>query len=176
MVNFVQELAAWQPFFATLAAVCATLAGLLFVALSLHAATLRASHNANLKRLAQHTFGDFIMVLFVGLFFLIPGALRTFEGLALILIVGVGSRQVPDLCVQALRDEDASRHRQYLFKRMGLSLLARALLLTGAGALLLQHEDHVDVWQDLLYVFIGATTLLIAATRNAWFLLVHELG
>ena len=176
MYDFARDLAAWQPFFITLAGVCATLAGLLFVALSLHAANLRAAENANLRRLAQHTFGDFILVLFTGLFFIIPGTNPAFLGAVLLMLVVVASRQFPDLMLQALRDHDTSLHRQYLIRRLGLSLLARVLLLCGAFDLYLRHTNHIDVQDDMIFVFSGSASLVISSTRNAWFLLVHELG
>ncbi|MGH8370605.1 MAG: hypothetical protein ACRESC_06455, partial [Gammaproteobacteria bacterium] len=62
----------WLPFFTTLTVACATLAGLLFVALSLHAAVLRNSQNSNLRRLASLTFGNFVTIMFIGLFFIAP--------------------------------------------------------------------------------------------------------
>jgi hypothetical protein len=160
----------------TLAGICATLAGLLFVALSLHVVSLRAAENANLRRLAQHTFGDFILVLFVALFFIIPGTNPVFLAVVLLMLVVVlGSRQFPGLVLQALRDRDASQHRQYLIRRLGLSLLARVLLLAGAASLYFQHASHADIQEAMTFVFSGGVSLVISSTRNAWFLLVHEL-
>jgi|HubBroStandDraft_5_1064220.scaffolds.fasta_scaffold31747_2 hypothetical protein len=176
MLDFAKELAAWQPLFTTEAAVCATLAGLLFVALSLHAGSLRDAENTNLRRLGEHTFADFILVLFVALFFLVPSATPRVLSEILFLIVAVGSKPFLRVFAQALHDHEARLHRQYLLKRLGLSLLARALLLAGAVSLFLAHDEHVEIMQDLMFVFSGTTVLLIAATRNAWFLLVHELG
>src|SRR5512136_3033009 len=62
----------WQPFYSALAAACATLTGLLFVALSINGELLRRKENAELMMIAQMTFGEFLMVLVVSLMFLIP--------------------------------------------------------------------------------------------------------
>lgn len=72
MQDFSRVLEAWAPFFTTLTLACATLAGLLFVALSLHAGALRSEENINLRRLSNHTFGDFVTIMFIGLFFIAP--------------------------------------------------------------------------------------------------------
>ncbi|HEY3859541.1 MAG TPA: hypothetical protein VGM47_08025 [Gammaproteobacteria bacterium] len=175
MQDLSQEFVSWQPLFITQAGICATLAGLLFVALSLHAATMRLPQNVNLKRLAENTFSDFILVLFVGLFTLIPGETATVLGVSLLMTVVVVSRPFLGLFVKTLRDREARLHRQHLFWRLGLALLARIFLIIGAYGLLTWHADRYDIWRDLLFVFSGATALMISATRNAWFLLMHEL-
>lgn len=176
MDAFTQQMGAWQPFFITLAGICATLAGLLFVALSLHASELRDASGNNLKRLAQQTFGDFLQVLFVGLFFLVPLANASFFGVATLLIVVLGVKEMWQRFLEAWRDRAHSQHRTYTIKRFGLSLLARSMLFLGGVWLIMQHDTRTDVWRDLMLVFSGSTALLIAAIRNAWFLLIHEMG
>lgn len=176
MQDFAHVIGAWQPFFITLAGVCATLAGLLFVALSLHAGALRDAGNANLRRLAQLTFGDLVQILFVGMFYSVPLAPASFYGMATLLIVALG---IPDLggkLLEALRDRQHSQHRLYIFRRLGAAVLGRTLLVVGAVGLLRQHDDAQLIWQDLLFVFSGSVALLIAAMRNAWFLLMRELA
>lgn len=173
---FSQQIGAWQPFFITLAGICATLAGLLFVALSLHASSLHSTESNNLKRLAQQTFGDFLQVLFVGLFFLVPLADARFFGITTLMITAVGLREMAPRFLEAWRDRAHSQHRAYIIRRFGLSLLARAMLTLGGAWLILQHDTRPDVWKDLMFIFSGSTALLIAAIRNAWFLLIHEMG
>jgi hypothetical protein len=173
---FSQQIGAWQPFFITLAGICATLAGLLFVALSLLAASLHDACSSGLKRLAQQTFGDFLQVLFVGLFFLVPLADARFFGITTLMITAVGLREMGPRFLEAWRDRAHSQHRAYIIRRFGLSLLARAMLTLGGAWLILQHDTRPDVWEDLMLIFSGSTMLLIAAIRNAWYLLINEMG
>jgi hypothetical protein len=176
MEAFSQQMGAWIPFFTTLAVLCATLAGLLFVALSLHVTVLKAGGGANLRRLAQQTFGDFVQVLFIGTFFIVPLAKPEFFGVAALLIVVVGLREMAVRFWEAWRDRGHAEHRGYFIRRMAMSLLGRAMLAAGGLGLLFDHGDIAAVWQDLMFVFSGSVVLMIAALRNAWFLLIHELG
>jgi hypothetical protein len=70
------ELVAWQSFFATLAAATATLAGLLFVALSLNLELLMRDEHQHAKRVATQTFAMFLYVLIVALLLLMPHGTR----------------------------------------------------------------------------------------------------
>jgi hypothetical protein len=72
-MTFEQQIVLWQPFFTTVATVAATLVGLLFVSLSINRDKITAGSNRLLLRIAQRSFSDFIIVLLVALFFLIPG-------------------------------------------------------------------------------------------------------
>lgn len=176
MEAFSQQMGAWIPFFTTLAVLCATLAGLLFVALSLHVAVLKAEGGVNLRRLAQQTFGDFVQVLFIGTFFIVPLPQPKFFGLAALLIVLVGLKESGGRLWQSWRDRSHPEHRAYFIRRFAMSLIGRALLVGGGLCLLLGDAGAHDVAQGLLSVFSGSVVLMIAALRNAWFLLVHELG
>ena len=176
MEAFSQQLGAWIPFFTTLAVLCATLAGLLFVALSLHVTVLKAEGGVNLRRLAQQTFGDFVQVLFIGTFFIVPMPRPEFFGVAALLIVVVGLKESGGRFWEAWRDRGHAEHRSYFIRRFAMSLIGRALLVAGGLGLLLDHDGTAALRQDLLFVFSGSMGLMIAALRNAWFLLVHELG
>jgi hypothetical protein len=176
METFSQQMGAWIPFFTTLAVLCATLAGLLFVALSLHVAVLKAEGGVNLRRLAQQTFGDFVQVLFIGTFFIVPLPNAGFFGVAALLIVVLGLKESAGRVWQAWRDRGHAAHRGYFIRRFAMSLIGRALLVAGGLGLLLNADSTAALRQDLLFVFSGSMALMIAALRNAWFLLVHELG
>src|SRR5580658_7276682 len=71
-MDFDEKIILWQPFFTTVAAVSATLVGLLFVSISLNRERISADANRELMRLARRSFSDFLVVLLVALFFLIP--------------------------------------------------------------------------------------------------------
>jgi hypothetical protein len=175
MSDFAQEIAAWQPFFMTLATVCATLAGLLFVALSLHPGHAHEKSRGNLQRLAQHTFSDFVQVLFIGVFYSVPLGQASFYGLATLIIVVLGLREVWERFIQTWRGGGDEPHRSHFIRRMGLSLLGRVLLTVGSLELVFQAADHAELWNQMMYIFSGALVLLMAGLRNAWFLMLQEL-
>lgn len=174
MGNFDQQLSSWQPFFMTMAAVCATFAGLLFLALSLHIHEFAEATKVNLKRLAMHTFADFMLTLFIAVFCLIPHMDHKLLGTMLIVLTLVGFAQLRKPFIEALRDKDFTQHRGHFFIRLGISLLAHLLIIIGAVAML-QNVDItvIDYW---LLIFAGSIALLVSATRNSWYLLTHELG
>lgn len=66
------DLTEWAPFFSTLAATTATLAGLLFGALSLRLPTLARAEQALSKRLALQIFTAYLYALIVSISLLVP--------------------------------------------------------------------------------------------------------
>ncbi len=92
MDAFAQHIAAWQTFFITLAGMGATLAGLLFVAISLHPANQDEGAKTNLRRLAEHTFADLVQVLFIGVCFAAPGQPAAIYAITSVMIVVLGVR------------------------------------------------------------------------------------
>ncbi len=174
MQDFAQQIAAWQPYFATLAAACATLVGLLFVALSLQTGILRDEGKTNLHRLAHHTFGDFVQVLFIGVFYVVPVPVPTFFGIATVMIVAFGLPELGRRFLEAWHDRDHKLHRSHIMHRLLLSCIGRGLLALGGLGLLLQHAGSEQVSEDLMFVFSGSVSLLISGLRNAWFLLIQE--
>lgn len=167
---------AWQTYFMTLSAVCATLAGLLFVALSLHAASLSKPENANLRHLAQLTFGNFISILFIGMFYIVPYAGLVFYGMATVVTVGFGATYLFARLRKVMKDEANRPFRDYLLKRSVMGLVAYAVMLLGGVGMLLNPVNVTTVYYLVLAVFIGVTTMLMSAMRNSWYLLAHELG
>lgn len=175
MHNVNEVFVAWLPFFTTLTVAGATLAGLLFVALSLHVSALRREENVNLRHLAQHTFGNFVSVLFVGLFFIVPAAGTVFYGITAIVTVTFGLSYMINRFFSVLRERDNPLYRRYYLRHTLWSFVAYLLILLGGIGLLLVH-DAQSVYYAVLMVFIGAAMMLMWAMRNSWYLLAHELG
>ncbi|HEY1771999.1 MAG TPA: hypothetical protein VGH91_02275 [Gammaproteobacteria bacterium] len=173
---FAQHIAAWQPFFITLAGMAATLAGLLFVAISLHPANKHEETKLNLRRLAEHTFADLVLALFLGVFFIVPGQAPSFYSVAIVLVVAFGLREPVRRLWEAWRDRAHDSHREHYIRRLGLSMVGRGLLCWGGVTLFLYHDTGHAIENDMGYIFSGSVVLLIAAMRNAWFLLLQEAG
>ncbi|MBS1703424.1 MAG: hypothetical protein JST12_17305 [Armatimonadetes bacterium] len=66
----------WQTFYFTLAGATATLMGLLFVSLSLHANQIHDEENSHFLRLARLTFSNYLMLLTLSLQMLVPMRVR----------------------------------------------------------------------------------------------------
>jgi MFS family permease len=171
---FQQHIAAWQPFFITLAGIGATLAGLLFVAISLHPANKHEEAKINLRRLAEHTFADLVQVLFLSMFFIAPGQLPSFYASSIILTVAMGMLGPAKRLLEAWRDRDHTIHREHFIRRMRMSVMGRGFVFLGAVMLFIYHDTGADVEKDMILVFSGSLVLLIAAMRNAWFLILQE--
>src|ERR1700742_4822177 len=128
---FDQHIVAWQPFFITLAGIGATLAGLLFVAISLHPANKNEEAKVNLRRLAEQAFADLVQVLFLGLCFIVPAQSPSFYSFATILTVALWMQDPVRRMWEAWRDRDHTTHRGHYLRRLRLSLLGRGLLFVG---------------------------------------------
>ena len=162
----VQLLAPWHDFYLTAGAAAATLAGLLFVGLSLHI-RLVAAH-PEVRGLARVTLSDFFVVLVIALLLLAPlGDLRVTGEL---LIAAAGFSLV--LLVRPAADGIQARGRRtlplrVLVSRFGLSAFCYALLAT-MGALVKTGDANNGLGGLLGVVLL----LLVVAVRNTWDLLV----
>lgn len=175
MQNFTQELAGWLPFFTTLTMACATLAGLLFVALSLHASALRSEENINLRRLSTHTFGDFVTIMFIGLFFIAPWTQAAWPAIGAFITTIIAFVYTGRDAWELFRSHDSHEHHRYLRAHLRLRTLALLLMLLGA----------IELWSSwvivngknpgLTLIFAGTVILLVSAMKNTWYLLAHEL-
>jgi hypothetical protein len=68
---FTQQLRDWQLFYSIVALASVTMAGLLFVSLSLHHEDIKGHPDTLKLRLARGSFGDFLYLLMIGLVFLV---------------------------------------------------------------------------------------------------------
>lgn len=160
------EVQRWHDFYVTVGAASATLAGLLFVGLSLHLSIV-VSH-ADVKQLARVTLTDLILVLLVALFILIPSATSGQTGVELV-ISALGAILFVARAASESRAPGESRRIQssLLLSRFGLSGLAfigQAAI--GVGFLVGQNSLALNALVAVILI------LLVVAVRNAWDLLV----
>lgn len=126
--------AAWQTFYATVAASAATLTGLLFVAFSLNLRTILqgAAHRAR----AREAFGGLFGLLVLALLLLIPGQPSLVLGIELsvggLLFLGYGAR----LQWQTLRRLPTHRRARWMLRISLLNLGTVFILLTGLSLIL----------------------------------------
>ena len=164
---YAQRIQEWQWFYATVAGACATIIGLLFVALSNNVDILTRQENAESMRLAKQTFADLILVLLVALSFLVPRQGRGGLVLSLWLLALAWILAVQKSFREALGEQKGRVRPGYLLRVFGLSALGGlGLILIG----LLLRSGHIDSIHWLVFVLAA---LLASAMRNSWYLLVH---
>ena len=168
MPSFNDILLRWQPFFNAVAGIAATLAGLLFVALSLNRDKITGPENHLLLRVARRTFGDLIFALFIALLFLMPAYQpstlavpllipATFRLFWLIHSLWHSSKKNPEI------RKGAGGFREHLLS--GLSLL---------GIVAASIQVYRGSFGAIFLVVPVTALLLYNACRNAWLLLMME--
>ena len=163
MRSFNEWLTHWQTFFAAVAAVASTLAGLLFVSLSLNRDRFSLQANSSLLRLARRSFADFLFTLIIALLVLVPD--QGTKGLAASLLL-VGLARAWSLIKQF----------RTLRAQVGVGLLVEyALPLASClGLLATSVAIFRDHWIALYWLVPVLAILLVTASWNAWALLLLE--
>jgi modulator of FtsH protease len=160
------DLGPWQSFYTALAATSATLAGLLFVALSFNLELLGRAEHEHTHRTASHAFATFLYVLLIALVLLMPHATRAelVVTLAVVGLVGLGGAIA--LWWQTRRGASRSLHRRAALRWLAWSgSVFLALLIAAVGVA--RHWPWVLHWLGLVLI-----VLLFAAVQRCWYLLV----
>ena len=160
MESFYDKLTHWQPFFSTVAGATATLAGLLFIALSINREKIMAVENRDLLRSAKRSFGDYLFGMFIALLFLMPN--HEPFGLALPLL-SVAVIRICFLVVALYRSSNENRWREQFFPALSCVGLVVVVVEIYRG----------EVMAAFLLVVVIAF-LLYNATMNAWDLLIMK--
>lgn len=159
-------IAKWTSFFSTLAGVSATLAGLLFVSVSLRHRILNTPEFAAVKRLALHTFRSFLFLVVLSMTFLIPESSRYGSGLPLACI-GFGAL----LSSFRLLQQD-SRHVAVKLVQVPKARYAYIIsLLTYLGVIVSAVALMFDYSYSIYFVVGFLIWNLARATESAWALL-----
>jgi hypothetical protein len=158
----------WHEFFLMAGTAAVTLAGLLFVALSLHVDTLIHETREHLLALARAILLSFIMVLTLSLMMLVPGySMRVMATETM--VVGVVASVVT---LRQIRDkagvEQAEFSHSLFRRRLVIPLIGYAwIALIGVGMLMLREPQ-------ILYLVVGAVCMLLGnAAGTSWDLLVR---
>ena len=166
MDAFTQALHDWQLFYSTVALAAVTLAGLLFVSLSLRQE--QKKENSNIIRLARGSFGDFLSVLMLGLVFLVPYPAPT--GLAVALFVLGISRSVGLVrqVIGLLRPKSGATPVIHAMREFALPALV------ALGLLVVAFEVSRGDMAAIFGLVIVVAALLAGASWNAWLILIAE--
>jgi len=159
---------AWHEFFLMTGTAAVTLAGLLFVAISLHLDTLIHATRAHLLALARSILMSYVMVLTLSLMMLVPR--QTLRPVATEMLVVAAAFFV--ITLRQLRSQRGVDHPEFphsqLRRRLIPTLIGYAVVaLTGASMLVLRTGEFI-------YLIIGALCMLLGnATGASWDLLVR---
>jgi hypothetical protein len=85
-MSFAESIARWETFYFAVGGISATLAGLVFVAMALHAQRLQTEDNVPLREWSSYTLFHFAQVILISIVFLVPQ--QTSLGLGLPLLAG----------------------------------------------------------------------------------------
>ncbi len=167
MHSFNDWLAHWQSFFAAVAAVASTLAGLLFVSLSLNREKISRQADRGLLRLARRSFADFLFTLVIALVVLVPD--QGTGGLAgALLLLGVARAVWLTRQIRELRRTTGKMRPFQVLLEYAFPLFSCVGLLATGTALYRQH------WGALYWLVPVVAVLLVTASWNAWSLLLLE--
>jgi hypothetical protein len=119
-------------FYSTVALASVTLAGLLFVSLSIHRELIQGRQDAILLRLARGSFGDFLYVLMLGLVFLVPHQVPIGLATALFVLGAARAAGLVRQLVLSARTETPGRNLAHGLREVALLGLASLGLLVVA--------------------------------------------
>lgn len=157
----------WSVFYATMAAVSATLAGLLFFSLTLNIEPLLREEQRGLLLMAYHTLATFLIIVLYSMCFLMPGL--SVRWVALLLMLGSVSMLALSARLQ-VRRLDPNKHR-YALQRLQLVIIPTWLNFLLPLAMV--------IWEEARLFYLFAFVLLIqllTAGYNAWWLLIRARG
>ena len=168
MNDFTQALESWGLFYSTVALASVTLAGLLFVSISIRQERMKEEAFQGVVNLARGSFGDFLYVLMLGLIFLVPHPEPV--GLAVALFVLGISRLLGILrqIYSVSRPPSGGGDNAHGRRRITLSAIASLVLLI-VGIEVIRHE-LVAIYGLVIVV----AALLTSASWNAWLILVAK--
>lgn len=158
----------WHDFFVLSGTAAVTLAGLLFVAISIHVETLVRARREHLLELARATLTTFVMVLVLSLCMLVPQLSERMAGFELLILGGLFFAMTLRLLIVTRIPGDAD---------FSIGLFRRRLLLPAIGYLWVAVTGWL-LWRggspySLHYVIGGVCTLLGNASGTSWELLVR---
>ena len=158
----------WHEFYLMTGTAAVTLAGLLFVAISLHVETLVHETRAHLLGLARATLMSFVLVLVLSLMMLVPGQTKRIVGVQFVVMGVVFLGFTIRLLFSAPRTGHADFSLRLFRRRLMFPIVAYAWVAVTGGLLLSGAPP------DTMLFVIGAMCMLLGnAAGTAWDLLVR---
>jgi len=168
IVSWVEYAESWHEFFLMAGTAAVTLAGLLFVSISLHIEALVHESRSHLVDLARATLSSFVMVLVLSLMMLVPGQTQRVVGAQLVIVGVIFLGFTIRLLIRSPRTGHADFSMDLFRRRLSLPSVGYAWIAVTGG--LLMASDYPC---SLLFV-IGALCMLLGnAAGTSWDLLVR---
>jgi hypothetical protein len=157
----------WHEFYLMAGTAAVTLAGLLFVALSLHLDRLVEESHEHVLALARVTLLSFTMVLFASMFMLVPATSKR-QSAVMLGTMGIAGLVVLSRVVRAAKHHDEAgfsrgqMRRRLAFPAIGYVMMVLTAVGIGLGIF------------DMLYMMVGAVCMILGnAAGTSWDLLVQ---
>ena len=157
----------WHDFYLTAGAAAATLIGLLFVGLSINLDAFTGDEGTGLRLLAEQAFSNFVYVLLIALFVLVPSPDPLSLTIELVIVGAFGIVRAARRWRTFGRRDDRFGDRVYLLRRVGLPGVASVGLIVVALWFL---RDWIGAFFWLVAVVL---IYLMSAADSAWDLLVE---
>ncbi len=166
-VPFAEQVERWHDFYLMAGTAAVTLAGLLFVALSLHLDLLVEAGHEHLLGLSRATLTTFVSVLIASLLMLVPGASMRMTGLMLVVVALAGLITTVYFSRHMSKHHGGALTAQQMRRRTLMPMIAYLLILSaGAGVFMGAPE--------LLFNMIGGVCMILGnAAGMSWELLVR---
>jgi hypothetical protein len=160
--------ASWHDFYLTAGAASATLIGLLFVGVSINLDEFTADEGTSLRLLAEQAFSNFVFVLLISLFVLVPNQDPQSLLVQLAIVGGLGLVRIVRRAATFRRGRaDPFGGWRYVLRRLGLSAVACLVLIVVAWNVV---PNPIG---SFFWLFGVVLVYLISAADSAWDLLVE---
>ena len=166
-VTMVEWVERWHDFYLMAGTAAATLAGLLFVALSLSLERLVEESHEHLLALSRVTLLSFLIVLFASMFMLVPPSSARQTALMLGAMSVSGLATTFRMVRSAKHHEEAGFSRGQVRRRLMFPTIGYVMMFLTAAGLMLRIPD-------MLYMMVGAMCMILGnAAGTSWELLVQ---
>ncbi len=169
--DFAAAIAVWQPFYNLAGSAAFTLAGLIFVAVSLNIGMVAlAEEQGDLMQFARQTLGSFLALMIISLVFMIPGQDQYGTGLPLLSIGGLMMWRAAKLWKRfGFGSKEGRLLDNALFRSEFLvpNTVCYAVLIFISVELLYGNTEYLG-WMTLVIIW-----LLLAGSLSAWFLMLR---
>ena len=166
-VPFAEQVEQWHDFYLMAGTAAVTLAGLLFVALSLHLDLLVEAGHEHLLGLSRATLTTFVSVLIASLLMLVPGTSMRMTGLMLVIVALAGLVTTVYFSRHMSKHHGGALSAQQMRRRTLMPMIAYLMILSGGAGVAMGAPE-------MLFNMIGGVCMILGnAAGTSWELLVR---